>query len=168
MVWIILFIVVVMGITLAVLLPGAIEDGKKRKAALASGDLIKRNPSFYKDKEFFKANIQDQDAFFNALSEAVKRTQVCSFSGNYNSSVVYRGNRGQWSASLVRLQSDDGSVMFSFGLSNYTSGGRTESMQLARMSMDLNFLLTAIEKTFVQFDPQTQVNVQAINFKTHY
>lgn len=131
---------------------------KKREQLLAEGKIVNRKWDFYKDKEIFKANIQNPRAFYDSLTAAAQSTQVCSMSGNYNSEVIYKGRSGDWTASLVRLQTNDGSMAFSFGLTWYRSADSARTF--------INLLLTAIEKTFIQYDPNTQVTLEAISFQT--
>lgn len=134
---------------------------KKNKKLIAEGKIIKRNASFYKNKQFFKAFINDQQAFFSALTASAQNTGVCSLSGDYNSTMVYRGR--SWTARLDRLQSDDGSLMFAYALTQFD-----EYRGMPKHMVDFNIMLTAIEKVFVQFDPNTQITEQAINFKTKH
>lgn len=153
-------------IGLAQTLPKMKGQRAKNQAAMASGDLIKRDTNFYKDKEFFVAHIEDQQAFYSALSAAVAKHGVCRASGNYGSRVVFQGIRGKWSAELVRIPSNDGTVRYSFSLSNFEQTGASSFADEQMMSVDLNYILTAIERTFLQFDPRTQVSAQAIAFRS--
>lgn len=107
-------IILTLAISLAVKMPKAMKERRKRLEAEASGNFIKRKSNFYKDKEFLKAYIQYPDAFFNSLTAAVQNTGVCTISGNYNSRVFYQGVNHSWTAVLDRLQSNDGSMVYSF------------------------------------------------------
>lgn len=154
-------IIIILAVAIGVFI--GLQNAKKYKASLQSGKILKREASFYEDKEIFRAFIGDQSAFYNALTEAIKTAGVCSSSGNYNSTVSFKGSN--WSAQLTRLQSEDGSTMYSFGVTNIQyGGGRTQYFN----PYDLNVLLTAIEKVFLQFDINTLVYFQAINFKTKH
>lgn len=165
--FIIILVVVVAAITLAVKLPEAKRIRAKRLEAERNGMLIKRRASFYEDKEFFKSYIQDPNSFFNALTANVQATGVCSFSGNYNSRIVYNGLKVRWTVVLERLQSNDGSMIFSLGLTHYEQTQLSSVADVSALHLDLNYLYTAIERTFLQFDPNTQLTLQAINFKNN-
>ncbi len=155
---VILVIIIVVAVAIGVYI--GVQNTKKFKESLQCGKVLKRSANFYEDKEIFRAFIGDQQSFYNALTEAINTAGVCSYSGNYGSAVNFSGKN--WSAQLVRLQSDDGSTMYSFGVTNiHYSGGRTQYFN----PYDINLLLTAIEKVFLQFDINTLVYFQAINFK---
>lgn len=151
-----IFMFLIIGAAIAI----AVVIGTKRnKVYTAEGKIIKRDINFYKNKQFFKSFINDQQAFFNALTAAAQGTGICSVSGNYGSTVIYKGKT--WTARLERLQSNDGSLMFSYALSQYD-----EYRGLPKNIVDFNIMLTAIEKVFLQFDPGTQITEQAIAFKS--
>lgn len=144
----------------AIIVIAAAVGTKKRNQLMAEGKIIKRNANFYKNKQLFKSFINDQQAFFNALTTAVRGTGICSVSGDYGSTVVYNGKT--WTAHLERLQSNDGSLMFSYMLIKYE-----EYRGIPKNMADFNIMLTAIEKVFLQFDPDTQITEQVIAFKSH-
>ena len=131
------------------------------KKLTAEGKIIKRKYNFYKNKQIFKSFISDEQGFYQALTNSVQRTGVCSFSGNYDITVTYRGR--SWTARLDRLQSDDGSLMFAYALVQFD-----EYRGTPKNAMDFNIILTAIEKVFLQYDPNTKITEQAINFKTKH
>lgn len=154
------FLIFMFIVIIAIMVIAAVVGKKRGDRLLAEGKVIKRNANFYKNKQFFKSFINDQQAFFNALTASVQSTGVCSISGDYGSTVFYKGRT--WSARLDRLQSDDGSLIFSYALTQYD-----EYRGFPKNLPDFNIMLTAIEKVFIQFDPGTQITEQAINFKSH-
>lgn len=153
------FLIFMFIVIIAIMVIAAVVGKKRGDRLLAEGKVIKRNANFYKNKQFFKSFINDQQAFFNALTAAAQGTGICSVSGNYGSTVIYKGKT--WTARLERLQSNDGSLMFSYALSQYD-----EYRGLPKNIVDFNIMLTAIEKVFLQFDPGTQITEQAIAFKS--
>lgn len=160
---IILFILVVAGITLAVKWPSMKAEREKRIRAEQNGDLIKRDAGFYKDEEIFTAHIPDMKAFGGAMTEALRGTGVCNLSGSYDSTVSLGGTKRSWQARLVKLESDGDMVRYSFGVTHYTDS----TNEVMGMALDLNYVLTAMEKTFLKFDPNTKVETKAIDFKSH-
>ncbi len=133
----------------------------KVKKLTAEGKIIKRKYNFYKNKQIFKSFISDEQGFYQTLTNNVESTGVCSFSGDYAGTVTYRGR--SWTARLDRLRSDDGSLMFAYALVQFD-----EYRGTPKNAMDFNIMLTAIEKAFLQYDPNTSITEQAINFKTKH
>ncbi len=128
---------------------------------VSQGKIIKRKMFFYKMKYNYVARIEDKAAFFAALTDAVKATGVVSYmEGDYETQMNYSGKR--WQASLIRT--DDGEiekvVSFSFQLTQYS-----QSRYAGPNVYHLNMLLTAIEKTFLAFCPNTRITSEAITWK---
>lgn len=93
--------IIFMVVVLAVVFTIAAMVGKKRRDKLLSeGKIIMRKGDFYKNEQFFKSYINDQQAFFSALTAAARNTGICSVSGDYSSTVVYKGKT--WTARLAR------------------------------------------------------------------
>lgn len=159
----ILFILVVAGITFAVKWPEMKQIREKRIAAEKSGDLVKRGASFYEDEETLTAHIQDMRAFAQALTTAIEKTDVCTFSGDYNGEVIFVGKKIKWRAHLVRLQTEDDSVKYAFSMLDYEQTQLSSTANTMYFALDMNYVLTAIEKTFLQFDPNTKVETRALN-----
>lgn len=158
-------VTIVIGVLYCVLNPKTREARQKRIEAEKSGALMKRDPYFYKDMEIFTAQIRDFNAFCTAMTAAVSKTQVCSFSGDYNGKVVYLGTKISWSVVLERLPSNDGFVRYSLGMEEYRQTQLSDAANVMALANDLNYLFTAIERTFLSFDPNTKVAKEAIQFK---
>lgn len=167
---IILLIVVVCGITILVKYPEMKKIRDKRIAAEKSGDLVKREVSFYENEEFLTCKVPaDMQAFCKELTARIQKADVCQFSGDYNQQVIFVGKNIKWRARLTRLQTDDPNTMkYVFGMLDYQQTQLSGTANTMYFALDMNYVLTAIERTFLQFDPDTKVETRAIDLKTTY
>ncbi len=151
-------------IAVAIGVPIGLKRAKQQREDMANGKIVKRPYEYFKNAEIFTADITDQQAFQDALTSAVRATGYCSFSGNYSSSVEFRGAGNAWKAALICKENNGNHVVYYMGLTHYEHSNRGGSIGI--ISLQYNYVLTAVEKTFLQFDPKTQVTLEAIDFKT--
>ncbi len=148
-------IIIIVAIGIGVVL--GMQNVKKQKELLTAGKIISRN-KFYTQEEFLYCNITDFDGFCSSMSLAINDAGVCNSSGSYNSIVNYKGSK--WTAQLVRHNKDDG-PMYSVKFTSYDANKYDIPVNV----LDMNVFLTAVEKTFLQFDPNTKFKERAVSFK---
>ena len=64
---------------------------------------------------------------------------------------------------MKKIKEDDGKSVYYFSFNHFKSNNGTPEG-----SLDANKLLTSLEKMFLEFDPNTQVHNEAVDFKTKH
>lgn len=135
---------------------------KKHKQLVGEGKIISRKPDFVKNAEIFTLHIPD----FSLVTEGVKAFPYGEIGTNLKgSSTEQRFNftASSWGAKLFRTSGDGESAEYRFEFTNWST---RNGMPTAALQM--NMLLTAVEKLFLSIDGSTQVRTQPLELKTKH
>jgi hypothetical protein len=158
MTWVLVILIsaAIIGIAVAV-------GANKRKGLIDSGRMIARPNNFIETKEIF--SLQSVD--FMQIVEALQKTDLSDvrLTGmKYNAAekrVNFSGSYG-WTAILYALQSDEPGIdKYNFNFTHWNSRN-----SVPQGAVEMNILLTQIEKIFVSLDPNTKVNTERMTLKT--
>lgn len=148
----------------AVIIGIAVYAGaSKRKSLIESGRMIARPNNFIEMKEIF--SLQSID--FMQLVEALKNADLSDvkLTGmKYNAAekrVNFSGSYG-WTAILYALESNDPGIdRYNFNFTHWNSRN-----SVPQGAVEMNILLTQLEKIFLALDPNTQVTNERMKLTT--
>ena len=135
---------------------------KSQKQLLADGKIIGRRIDFMESAEEFILTSVDP----GSVTEAVKAMDYvdmrAKMQGN-NEQQFFEFTGSNWTARLHRLSNDDAQTVYRFEFTSWkTHNG------MPRDALSMNKLITAVEKVFLGFDPNTQVRTVPLEFKTKH
>ena len=131
----------------------------KQKALLESGQMVKREADFYKNEEIFTMKPISFEEMTNAIQNA--DFSAMRVSANVNSEkkyIVFTGS--SFHAVLQEKESTKENAVYGFSLHDWH--GRNGAAPI----MDINILMTAVEKAILGPDPETKVTSAPINYKS--
>jgi len=151
------------GIIVAVLVVGIIWACLARKKLLDNGEIIKRKMNFMKMAEVFTLITPDPHTVVEKIKSfpVIGKTVAAQWdeAKQYFEFNYYKS----WTASMKKIKEDDGKSVYYFSFNHFKSNNGTPEG-----SLDANKLLTSLEKMFLEFDPNTQVHNEAVDFKTKH
>lgn len=122
-----------------------------QSSQIASGKLRRRPPDFTHYTSFFTLkNIPDEE-----LVKAIKNLDTkVKIKGNVEEVLFECGS--YFKAALTRLERDADKMVYSFAFTSWEeyANGRSD------FDMEMNRLLTTIEKLFLELDPETRISTQ--------
>lgn len=155
--WIAIIIIVA---AFAIALPIAISRGKKVKAMLDQGQIIKRSSRYAEKGEEFTSKI---GTFVALKKELLKMQRPCNMSGNTGTVVNFTAS--SYEARLYKVDFDEASGIgiYRFEFTKWRTGryGYEEDTSM-------NMLMTSVEKAFLNLDPNTGVKFYDLDFKTKH
>lgn len=133
---------------------------KKHNSLIESGEIAKRSTKFMEMAEIFTLNTPVNEE----VSEKIKQFSCYSKGVGMKGSTVdqhYTFSGYGWDAYLKRISAENSKSVYRFQFTNWkTSNGMPQD------ALNMNRLLTCIEKMFLSFDPDTQVQNEAVDFST--
>ena len=151
---IVAIIAVVIGVTIGLKQRGKINE------LLEEGRMIKRDISFVETAELFTLATVS----FDGLIEAVKKMDLSgtgvSIDSNSTKQALLFKSTG-WSAQLYRMEEDGDKSIYCFSFLNWRT-----YRGIPQDHIQMNILLTEIEKAFLRIDPNTQVQTSKLKLNT--
>lgn len=131
----------------------------RRKKLYDSGQIIKRNLDYLKQVHYFTLENGGWERVWNALKDTDYH-KAASMAGDSPKPLI-RYNGVNWSAQLYKCERDDGKDCYGFQFLEWT-----ERQGMIQYEAHMNTVLTAIERAFLQLDPQAEVSTEYVNTKT--
>lgn len=143
----IILVVIAIGIGLAI----GLKQRQGTQQLMQDGRILKRDITFVETAEIFTLS----GAEFNSVVEAIRNTDLSGTGASADQNlekqaVLFKGS--DWSAQLYRMENDGDKAVYCF---NFLKWQTYRGMPQNHVPM--NLLLTAIEKMFLQLDPNAQV-----------
>ena len=156
--WMYLFIIVIIAFAVWY----GLKERKKIKEQMAQGILIERDAGFYEYEETFMLH-GDWDAVWGALRKA-------DYHGSISAGDKLKGvcavdyKSAQFTAKFSQINSESPDTqIYKFRFASW------ESRKGIPYGLNqMNILLTTVEKTLLQIDPNTQISTKKLDFKTKH
>ena len=128
------------------------------------GKLVRREKGFNENAEIFTMGPIDQNKVTEGLKEIGNSMRI-SINGNTNtqSFSITGGSWSQWSARLKLLEATEEKTVYRFLFSNWKSGAHSTAPE---DPTSMNLVLTAVEKMFLNIDPNTKVHTEPVSYHT--
>lgn len=136
---------------------------KKQQKLLSEGKIVKRAGGFYgMAEEFTLRHVAPEEVrqgveAFSLSSMGVKAA--------YSQNPLDISFAASWTARLKETSSEEESSVYTFEFTSWSCSGKTS---IPKGVTDMNQLLTAVEKLFLQLDPETKVRTYPIKTKTKH
>lgn len=131
----------------------------RKKKLYDSGQIIKRNLDYLKQVHYFSLKNGDWERVWKVLKDTDYHEVVSMARDSQKPLIHYKG--ANWSAQLYKCKTEDGKDCYGFQFLNWV-----ERQGMIQYEPYMNTLLTAIEKTFLQLDPQTEVSTEYVDTKS--
>jgi len=155
MTWLIIIVVAV------VIVAAGIYGSNRRKKLIASGQIVERGSDFYRYTEIFTVG----DVSFERVASAMRDTYFYNAANvsidSSQEAVRFKG--ADWTAWLYRNKDETERNAYSFCFTHWEA---RNSIPYGYMNM--NTVLTAVEKTFLNLDPNTQVSSKKNSISTKH
>lgn len=137
-----------------------LKQRKVLKGLKAEGKIVDRSLNFAEKGEEFTAKIGSYTALKEQLLKLVK---ICAMEGNTSSVVKFQSKC--YAARLLRVDFDEpsGIGIFRFEFTRWKEGDYTYVD-----NTEMNMLMTAVEKAFLNLDPNTGVKKYNLSTKTKH
>ncbi|MBO4848618.1 MAG: hypothetical protein J5586_05650 [Clostridia bacterium] len=134
---------------------------RNRNKLIDEGKIILRKSDFMRSAEIFTLSAPDPAAVTAAVKAFDYNDMRAGMKGSTEKQqYVFTGNG--WGAQLFR-QSEGEKAVYRFEFTNWKS-----SDGIAQDDTNMNKLMTAVEKMFLSFDPETQVTTVPLELKTKH
>ena len=151
-------VLVVAALVLGVIL--GLKQREKMNQHIADGRMIKRDIRFIETEELFTLSGGD-------FQRVVSEIQATSFAGtgvsiqknDAKQAIQFQGSG--WAAQLWRQADSGENAVYAFCFTRWKT-----HRGIPLNHMEMNMLLTAVEKMFLRIDPNTQVQTRALTTKT--
>lgn len=136
---------------------------EKDKQLQSEGKIIKRGMGFMEKAELFILELDDPDKVTKAVQEFPYSEMKVSVQSDEANQAFQFSNSYGWNARLYCTERNEQKVTYCFEFSHWeTSNGAVQG------GLYMNMLQTAVEKMFLDIDPNTQVQEKALSVKTHH
>ena len=144
--WILILVAVVGGLLL-------FEVKAKNKLA-QQGKIVLRNRGFHKNAEVFTMGMPVEPEQVTEGLKAINAQLKVGIKGSTEkqSFQIEGGSFSKWTARLYKLESEEGKTAYRFQFASWQ-----EENNRPKEETSMNMLLTAVEKMFLGFDPDTKV-----------
>lgn len=130
------------------------------KKLVAEGTIISRRTNFMENAEEFTLVAVDPAQVTEAVKALDYGSMRTHMQGN-SEQQWYRFEGASWKAALRKVSEGEGQMVYRFEFTNWkTHNGSVQD------SLSMNKLMTAVEKIFLGFDPNTQVQEIPLELKT--
>lgn len=141
------------------------KNVKQERQMTSEGKIINRSHRFIEQAEDFTI-ICDDPAIVSGKLESLPLSEMnvkMAFDGQHVFQFSFTHPSGNWTAVLHRIDAPAGQLAYSF---NFTHWKVSDLGVIGELQM--NMLLTAIEKMFLSIDPNTQVKTRLLETKTSH
>lgn len=150
-------IIVVVIIIMAVAIYFSLQTHKK---LVAEGKIVSRSKNFMENAEEFTLVAVEPEKVTEAI-KALNYNEMRTQMQGSSEQQLFKFTGNGWNAQLHRLEDNGTQVVYRFEFTHWkTHNGMAQDM------MNMNKLLTAVEKMFLGFDSNTQVRSVALELKT--
>lgn len=137
---------------------------RREKKLRSDGKMIHRKRGFVEEAEEFTLSLNNPAAVAEKLRKlSYQEMKVTMSSDRDNQSFHFSCSRCSWNARLFIKENTEGRITYCFEFLNWQQKGSTVVGDLC-----MNLLLTAIEKMFLELDPQTEVQTHLLETKTKH
>lgn len=154
--WLIVILVCAVLFFLAVFL-----QAKSTNKLVEQGRIIRRERNFMEQAEIFTLKSVSTDQIVAGLKDVNAKTKV-GVNGNMEQGYTFDGGSySRWRARLRCTEKNESQSIFRFVFTEWeTHNDRPKD------DTSMNILLTAVEKMFLQLDPQTQVRTEPVEIQS--
>lgn len=139
-----------------------IYSRKQRNKLFDEGKMIRREPKFWdKSETFTVSNLSLEEVYSNIPAQLMKAHVGAYELQNDNNRIVFvhNGYEESYTASLRLLSNEGGNYTYKFLINQYKYKNKPNDVSL-------NVLFTAVEKVFLNHDPNVQVLTETVDRKT--
>lgn len=133
---------------------------KKNKELTDSGRIVKRSGLWYENAEQFTLSGADFDRVVKGIQASDLSGTGVSVSKSDEKKALWFAS-STWRAVLHKMENAGDKDVYEFSMLHWK-----EHNGVVQTGVEMNLLLTAIEKVFVAIDPGTQVTTRPIHVKT--
>lgn len=133
---------------------------RETNGLIQEGKIIKRNKSFWEEKEIFEMDAPYEAVLAAARNIDYKSTET---SADYNyggKKIIFFRSSHAWNAALKYLGMSEGKHLYSFSFTNWKGKNGVPN------ETTMNMFLTQIEKMLLTLDPETMVETHMMELKT--
>ena len=136
-------------------------SAKGKSKLIEQGLIINREKDFREQAEIFTLKPVSTDQVVAGLKDVNAKTKV-GVNGNMQQGYTFDGGSySRWKARLRCTEKNESQSVFRFVFTEWeTENDRPKD------DTSMNILLTAVEKMFLQLDPQTQVKTEPVEIHT--
>ena len=136
-------------------------QAKSTSKLVERGLIINREKDFMEKAEIFTLKPVSTDQVVAGLKDVNAKTKV-GINGTMERGYLFDGGSySRWKASLRCMEKNESQSVFRFVFTEWeTQNDRPKD------DISMNILLTALEKMFLQLDPQTQVKSESVEIHT--
>ncbi len=150
--------VIAFSILALVIVGGLIAHNKLKK----EGEIISRRNNFMEQAEIFTLTLEDVSRITEGIRSLPYGTMSVSVKGS-SETQQFRFTGTRWKARLFRLPDEGGQAVYRFEFTEWkTHNGMAED------ALNMNRLLTALEKMFLSVDPNTAVRTEALELNSKH
>lgn len=155
---------IVLGVCAALLILIKFLTLKGESKLESQGKIIRREKGFNENAEIFTMGPIDKNQVTEGL-KAIGSTQKVSINGNTQSQSfsITGGSWSQWSARLKMMEANEEKTVYRFHFNQWKNNSHSTTPE---DPTSMNMLLTAVEKMFVQIDPNTKVHTEPVSYHT--
>lgn len=155
---------IILGVCVALLILFKFLSLRGESKLESQGKIVRREKGFNENAEIFTMGPIDQNKVTEGLKE-IGNTMRISINGNTNtqSFSITGGSWSQWSARLKLLEATEEKTVYRFLFSNWKSGAHSTAPE---DPTSMNLVLTAVEKMFLNIDPNTKVHTEPVSYHT--
>ena len=155
---------IILGVCVALLILFKFLSLRGESKLESQGKIVRREKGFNENAEIFTMGPIDQNKVTEGLKEIGNSMRI-SVNGNTNtqSFSITGGSWSQWSARLKLLEATEEKTVYRFLFSNWKSRAHSTSPE---DPTSMNLVLTAVEKMFLNIDPNTKVHTEPVSYHT--
>jgi hypothetical protein len=133
---------------------------KRTNALTESGRIVKRGGNWYENAEQFTLSGADFERVVKGIQASDLSGTGVSVSKNDQKQALWF-TTSTWRSVLRKLENAGDKDVYEFSMLHWK-----EHNGVVQTGVEMNILLTAVEKVFVSIDPATQVTTRPISVKT--
>ena len=156
--------VVIVVLAIGVCIVAAVLSAKHRAKLLQKGSIIHREKGFWDYSETFTVKVVTLEAVYNRFQKVLpEKTGIVHELQPENNRIVFvfNGYDDSFKGTIKLVSSEDDVNTYRLLVNEYKTKGNNDPNETA-----LNLLYTAVEKTFLGFDPNIKVKTEYVDRKT--
>lgn len=155
---------IILGVCVALLILFKFLSLRGESKLESQGKIVRREKGFNENAEIFTMGPIDQNKVTEGLKEIGNSMRI-SINGNTNtqSFSITGGSWSQWSARLKLIEADETKTVYRFLFNHWKSNAHSTTPE---DPTSMNIMLTAVEKMFLNIDPNTKVHTEPVSYHT--
>jgi len=150
----------IVGVSAAIIAIAVTVGQKRGKKLMDDGRMIKRDISFVNTAELFTLTT----VAFDGLIDTIKTmdfsgTGASAESSREKEAVLFKAKG--WTAQLYKVEDSDNKSIYCFSFTNWQT-----YRGIPQNGVQMNILITEVEKAFLRLDPNTKVETARVKTKT--